>query len=249
MVTVTLTMPPPRPAPGWLSPGRRVYAIGDVHGCADRLVALHRRIEQDAAGFAAERGLVVHLGDYIDRGPGSAGVVRRLMGLASLAGMPVLNLRGNHEQMMLDALREGGEEALHWLSNGGDATLKSWGIPADAAVADWRAGIAGAELAFLQALPLFHRVDGYVLVHAGLRPGRMLAEQTAEDMLWIRSGFLHYTGPILPEAPGTGVVHGHTPAAQPELVGSRLGIDTGAVMGGALTCAVLEGRTVRFLQV
>ena len=243
MVSVSLTLP----APGWLDASRRVYAIGDVHGCDERLEALHRLIERDVAASPPGDGLVVHLGDYVDRGPHSAGVVRRLLALPELAGMPVLTLRGNHEQMMLDALREGGEEALHWLANGGEATLQSWDVSADDPVAAWQDAVEGAELAFLQGLPLFHQVDGYVFVHAGLRPGRRLADQVADDMLWIRGGFLNHLGPILPEAPGTGVVHGHTPASQPERLGQRLGIDTGAVMGGALTCAVLEGRTMRFL--
>ena len=234
------------PAPGWLSPGRRVYAIGDVHGCADRLLGLHQQIERDAAASPAEHGLVVHLGDYIDRGPDSAKVVRRLLELASLAGMAVVNLRGNHEQMMLDALRDGDGEATQWLRNGGDATLASWGVaPNDPAA--WPGAIAPAELAFLQALPLYHRVDGYVFVHAGLRPGRPLAAQSVEDMLWIRDGFLDHLGPILPEAPDVGVVHGHTPALRPSRGVRRLGIDTGAVMGGVLTCAVLEGQGVRFM--
>ena len=234
------------PAPGWLSPGRRVYAVGDVHGCADRLEALHQQIERDAAGSPVEQGLVVHLGDYIDRGPDSAKVVRRLLELTSLAGMAVVSLRGNHEQMMLDALRDDGRNAKQWLRNGGDATLASWDVsPNDPAA--WPSAIAPAELGFLQALPLYHRVDGYVFVHAGLRPGRPLAAQVAEDLLWIRDGFLDYFGPILPDAPEVGVVHGHTPALRPRRGGRRLGIDTGAAMGGVLTCAVLEGQGVRFM--
>ena len=245
MVSSGLTMP----APGWLKPGRRVYAVGDVHGCADQLHALHRRIERDVAASPVEHGLLVHLGDYVDRGPDSAGVVRLLAGLSFLAGMAVVNLRGNHEQMMLDALRGGGGEAEHWLGNGGDATLASWGVSPDEPVRTWAAAIAPPALAFVQALPLYHRVDGYVFVHAGLRPGRPLQAQSAEDMLWIRAGFLEHLGPILPEAPETGVVHGHTPAVRPERAGRRLGIDTGAVMGGVLTCAVLEERGVRFIAV
>ena len=244
MVSLTLTMP----APGWLSLGRRVYAIGDVHGCDDRLHALHRLIERDAANSPVEEGTIVHLGDYIDRGPASAAVVRRLLALPALAGLPVVNLRGNHEQMMLDGLRKGGEEARQWLSNGGSATLRSWGVSADDPMARWQAAIGTAELTFLQTLPLFHQIDGYVFVHAGLRPGRTLLQQSAEDMLWIRGGFLDYAGSILPESPRTGVVHGHTPSARPERMGRRLGIDTGAVMGGKLTCAVLEERGVRFLS-
>jgi serine/threonine protein phosphatase 1 len=159
----------------------------------------------------------------------------------------VVNLRGNHEQMMLDALTGSRSQINHWLDNNGGDTLRSWGTAADRPVAEWRQALPPVELAFLQGLPLIHRIDGYVFVHAGLRPGVPLAQQSEEDMLWIRDDFLRVRGSILPDAPELAVVHGHTPSREPEVVGQRIGIDTGAVNGGALTCAVLEGQTVRFL--
>ena len=235
-----------QPAPGWLSPGARIYAIGDVHGCDQRLAALHRQVASDQARRPAARPLLLHLGDYVDRGPDSANVVRRLAAGPVLAGCPLVCLRGNHEQMMLDALTGDADHVRDWLGNGGDATLRSWGVGARSTQLDWRAAVA-PELAFLEQLPLMRQVDGYVFVHAGLRPGVRLAQQTEHDMLWIREAFLRWTGAILPEALETAVVHGHTPVKRPEVVGMRIGIDTGAVAGGALTCAVLEGRTVRFL--
>jgi serine/threonine protein phosphatase 1 len=235
------------PAPGWLSPGARVYAVGDVHGCGDRLLELHQAITADLRRLPAERPLLLHIGDYIDRGPDSAAVVRRLAVGDPVPGARVVNLRGNHEQMMLDALTDSRSQINHWLDNNGGGTLRSWGTAADRPVAEWRQALPPVELAFLQGLPLIHRIDGYVFVHAGLRPGVPLAQQSEEDMLWIRDDFLRVRGSILPDAPELAVVHGHTPSREPEVVGQRIGIDTGAVNGGALTCAVLEGRSVRFL--
>ena len=234
------------PAPGWLSPGRRVYAIGDVHGCADRLALLHGHIAVDLRRDPVPMPLLLHLGDYVDRGEASATVVRRLAAGPVLPGVPMVCLRGNHEQMMLGALEGSASSIEHWLGNGGGETLRSWNTRPTRPVAAWRAAVA-PELPFLRGLPLFHAVDGYVFVHAGLRPGVRMAAQSDEDMLWIREEFLDEAGPILPEAPQTAVVHGHTPRPTPEIVDSRIGLDTGAVTGGALTCAVLEGRSVRFL--
>ena len=235
-----------QPAPGWLSPGARVYAIGDVHGCDQRLAALHRKVADDLARRPVARPLLLHVGDYVDRGPDSAQVVRRLAAGRVLAGCPLVCLRGNHEQMMLEALTGDADHVDGWLGNGADATLRSWRTSARQTPADWRAAV-GPELAFLERLPFTHQVDGYVFVHAGLRPMVRMDQQSEQDMLWIREAFLRWTSAILPEAPGVAVVHGHTPVKQPEVRGMRIGIDTGAVAGGALTCAVLEGRTVRFL--
>ena len=234
-------------APGWLAPGKRVYAIGDVHGCADRLAILHAQIAADLRRDPAPAPLLLHLGDYIDRGPASATVVRRLASGPVLPGVPMVCLRGNHEQMLQDALTGEAGAGPHWLRNGGVATLRSWKVANTAPAASWRQAMA-AELPFLQELTLLHQVDGYVFVHAGLRPGVPLGEQSEEDMLWIREEFLQWRGPILPEAPDAVVVHGHTPRQVPEVIGQRIGLDTGAVTGGNLTCAVLEGRTIRFLS-
>lgn len=234
-------------APGWLDPGRRVYAIGDIHGCADRLDMLYQQIAADLARDPAPHPLLVHLGDYVDRGPDSARVVRRLAAGPVLPGVPMVCLRGNHEQMLLDALRERRTAAVHWLRNGGTATLESWGADPAAAVTTWRDAMA-PELPFLAALPCFHALDGYLFVHAGVRPGLELDRQTEDDMLWIREPFLNWRGVLLPDSMDVAVVHGHTPSREPEIGGPRIGIDTGAVMGGRLTCAVLENRTVRFIQ-
>ncbi len=242
MVSASLS----HPAPGWLSPGRRVYAIGDVHGCADRLATLHGRVAADLRHNPVAAPLLLHLGDYVDRGAGSATVVRRLAAGPVLPGVPMVCLRGNHEQMMLEAMDGDPDSIDQWLHNGAVETLRSWGVTPAEPLADWRTAVA-PELPFLQGLALFHQVDGYVFVHAGLRPGVRMVAQSPEDMLWIREEFLTWPGPILPEAPGMAVVHGHTPRREPDILGRRMGLDTGAVTGGALTCAVLEGRTVRYL--
>ena len=237
-------------APSRLTPGRRVYAVGDVHGCADRLFDLHGLIARDLAEAPCQEPLLVHLGDFVDRGADSAEVLARLSLGSPLRGVPMVNLMGNHEWMMLRALDHGNASDMeHWLHNGGDATLRSWGVALRAPVATWRALIPAEHLAFVRALFPYHLLDGYVFVHAGLRPGIALAEQRRHDLLWIREGFLDWDGPLLPEAPAIAAVHGHTPVAMPELRANRIGVDTGAVRGGKLTCAVLEEDRVGFLQV
>jgi serine/threonine protein phosphatase 1 len=237
-------------APGRLAPGRRVYAVGDVHGCADQLFDLHARIARHLAEQPGPAPLLVHLGDYVDRGPASAQVVDRLRLGSPLRGVPMVNLMGNHEWMMLRALAlDDAQDAREWLANGGDASLESWGVPAGAPRQDWPARFPVEHLAFLRDLKPYYRLDGYVFVHAGVRPEVPLAEQHRHDLLWIRRDFLDWEGPLLPEAPAVAAVHGHTPTAAPELRANRIGVDTGAVRGGKLTCAVLEEDQVGFLQV
>ena len=236
-------------APSRLAPGRRVYAVGDVHGCADRLFDLHGLIARHLAEYPCPAPLLLHLGDLVDRGPDSARVVARLSMGSPLRGVPMVNLMGNHEWMMLRAFALGDAgDVEHWQYNGGDATLRSWGVPPDVPVSEWAALLPVEHLAFLRDLKPYQPLDGYVFVHAGLRPGVPLAWQRWHDLLWIREGFLDWDGPLLPEFPALVAVHGHTPAAAPELRANRIGVDTGAVRGGRLTCAVLEGDQVGFLQ-
>lgn len=229
--------------PGWLPAGLRVYAVGDPHGCARRLAALHEAIADHAAGAAAARVVVVHLGDYVDRGEDSAGVLRLLRDPPCLDGFEVVNLIGNHEQMMLAALDPRAEPELvtFWLDNGGAATLESYGAdPMDRR--SW-AAIPRAELDQIRGCLPSLALGGYFFAHAGVRPEVPLGRQDPMDLAWIREPFLSWRGEL--EAV---VVHGHTPAPSPEVLGHRIGIDTGAVFGGPLTCAVLEGEEVGFLQ-
>jgi serine/threonine protein phosphatase 1 len=156
----------------------------------------------------------------------------------------VINLRGNHEAMALEALATGDPDAaMHWLSNGGGATLASWGVARHARPHQWQHGVPAAHLEFLRHLTLRHEAGGYIFVHAGLRPGVKLARQSEEDMLWIREPFLSWSGDL----PGV-VVHGHTPKQTLTVRANRIGIDTGAVWGGPLTCVVLEDDRLGVLQ-
>ncbi len=232
-------------APAMLPLGQRVYAIGDVHGCADRLDALHALIREDLAARPVAEPTLVHLGDYIDRGEDSAGVLARLgRGWRGTPAPRAVNLRGNHEAMLLAALDDGEPSSgSHWLSNGGGATLASWGISRHGPPVEWRRHIPPDHLALIRGLAPFHRQGGYVFVHAGLRPGVPMDRQTTEDMLWIREPFLSFPGDL----PGV-VVHGHTPERTPTIRRNRIGVDTGAVLGGVLTCAVLEADRVGFLR-
>lgn len=236
-------MPTVQPAPTALAAGCRVYAIGDIHGCAARLRSLHRAIAQDVAARPIPRTVLVHLGDYVDRGLDSAGVLD-LLADGSLPGVSrVVNLMGNHEELLLTALASESPDSVGvWLDNGGTATLASWGIPAGTPPQAWLGLVPPSHLAFLQGLTLSYRLDGYLFVHAGVRPGVTLGQQSREDLLWIRQPFLSW-----PDRLGAIVVHGHTPEDGPIVRLNRIGIDGGAVFGGRLTCAVLERNEVRFL--
>ncbi len=232
-----------------LLPERRVYAVGDVHGHLDRLLRVHGAIRADLEARPCRGAAVVHLGDYIDRGPDSAGVIAQLLSRPPAPGVAVVNLMGNHEAMLLAALRDGSAGAVdNWLSNGGLASLRSWGIPVRGQARDWAGLLPPGHLGFLQGLLPHWSCDGALFVHAGVRPGVPLAEQAPDDLLWIREAFLRWRGTMLPEAPDALIVHGHTPSQQPELRPNRLGLDTGAGRGGPLTCAVLEEVEAWFIQ-
>ena len=229
---------------------RRIYAIGDIHGRDDLLRALHRQIQADVATAApGVRPVVVYLGDYVDRGPGSLEVIDLLLN-EPLKGFERVHLIGNHERMMLDFL-EGPPDPV-WLFNGGTATLLSYGVAGlslstEHELEHLRCGLAEAlpstHRGFLESLSLSHEEGDYLFVHAGVRPGRSLDLQEAQDMLWIRGPFLHSTADF-----GRRIVHGHTITPEPFVARNRIGIDTGAFFSGRLTCAVLEGADVRFLH-
>jgi serine/threonine protein phosphatase 1 len=231
-------------APATLPAGERVYAIGDVHGCLDRLVALHEMIAEDIAARPAEHTTLIHLGDYVDRGTDSAQVVDWLINQPPVPADSFVNLMGNHEHMMLAAVVGVDQEApSQWLMNGGADSLLSWGIARSVPSVEWAAHIPLPHLMFLRDLAINHRVGPYLFVHAGVRPGVKLEAQTRQDMLWIREPFLSSRADH-----GAVVVHGHTPKREPVVQPNRIAIDTGAVLGGALTCVVLEGDKLGFLQ-
>jgi len=222
----------------------RVYAVGDIHGCATRLEDLHRLIAADLAARPVAEPLLLHVGDYVDRGPDSRAVIARLAAGPPIPGLPTVNLTGNHEQMMLKTLASlDPDDIENWLANGGEETLRSWELnPFDDPEA-WPAAIAPAHTAFMRDMPLMHRAGGYLFVHAGVRPGVKLDRQSREDLLWIRDPFLSHDGDL-----GLVVVHGHTPVSAPLVRRNRIDIDTGAYLGGDLTCAVLEGDRIGFLM-
>jgi serine/threonine protein phosphatase 1 len=228
-----------------------VYAIGDIHGEAGKLDRLHAMIRADADGRAAERRVAIYLGDYVDRGPDSAGVVDRLI-TDALPGFERAFLMGNHEDFLLQFL-EAASSMSAWFYNGGVKTLESYDVDLrgyDSWMAepgelqqDFRSRLPAAHLRFFEALDLY-RVEGdYLFVHAGVRPGRTLEDQSRADLLWIREAFIHSDADH-----GHVVVHGHTPCEAVEVRSNRIGIDTGAVYGGKLTALVLEGARREFLQ-
>jgi serine/threonine protein phosphatase 1 len=229
-------------SPGSLPRGVRVYAVGDVHGCAERLEVLHARIAAHARARPAGRVVLVHLGDYVDRGPDSAGVLDLLLGPSPVPGAEVVNLVGNHEIMMLDAAdpRSPPGAMPFWLENGGVETLASYGAGPDDR--DPLRAVPEAHLAFLRRCPLRWSAGDFLFVHAGVRPGVALDRQDPFDLIWIREPFLSYDGdlPLV-------VVHGHSPTGAPAIRPHRIGIDTGACFGGDLTCLVLEGGRLGFL--
>lgn len=231
--------------------GVRIYAIGDIHGRSDLLADLHARIRADASlAVKGTRCVVIYLGDYVDRGPDSPGVIETLLS-APLPGFTQVFLRGNHEAQFLDFLEhaKGGAE---WLRLGGDATLHAYRTPwpSDGAQDDRLAALAEnlaravprEHKAFLHGLRNFVSVGDYFFVHAGVDPLRPLDDQEPRDLLWIRRRFLDWQ-----ENFGKVVVHGHSTSRKPEVRGNRIGIDTGAYLSGTLTALVLEGRRRRFL--
>ncbi len=234
-----------------LPSGELLYAVGDIHGRPDLLDDLLRQIEDDAKTSQVGRKTLVFLGDYVDRGPDSCGVVERL-----IAGLPqgfaAHFLKGNHEAILLGFLDDPATLDL-WLMNGGAATMASYGVDIEgldrlsAPPARWRdafaASLPATHLQFFQDLELSLAVGDYLFVHAGIRPGLPLDEQVEADLVWIRGPFLEW-----PEPFGKMVVHGHTPGRVPVTRANRIGIDTGACFTHRLTALRLEGDRQVFLQ-
>ena len=215
----------------------RLFAIGDIHGCAAELEAL-------LGGLRPEAGdTLVCVGDYIDRGADSRGVIDMVMELANRPDLATVFLRGNHEDMCLSYLGRGGHYGEAWMVNGGAATMRSYGLDARAAGEEAALGFPQKHLQFLERLPLWHRIDGFLVVHAGIRPDLPWEEQREEDLLWIREDFI-----LAPHSLPDTIVFGHTPRRTVFVdLPYKIGIDTGCVYGGALTA--LELRERRLFQV
>ncbi len=235
-------------------PGLRIYAIGDIHGCRAELNALTARIEADAADAEARNGVraqLVFLGDYVDRGPDVKGVIDALLTIKTRRPDTVF-LKGNHEAAMLDFL-DHPEDLPDWLDWGGRETMLSYAPSAAAAAgpdnrkaaAALEAAIPAPHMAFFRSLKLYHEAEDYLFVHAGVRPGRPLAEQEEQDLLWIRSSFHNARPPL---RPGRVVVHGHQPYDRPVDAGWRIGIDTGVYYSGMLSAVALEGARRWFIS-
>ena len=229
-------------------PGQRIYAVGDIHGRLDLFEALIGAIEEDDRAAGPARTCVILLGDLVDRGPESAGVLERAR--VWQQKRPVQILAGNHEEMFLDSFADT-DVLRHFLRHGGRETVLSFGMDADV--------FRVATLEEVQALMIdlvpqdvrdfiagfedMIEAGDYLFVHAGIDPAVALDQQTRESLRWIREPFLSHGAPL-----GKVVVHGHTIRPQVEERAHRIGIDTGAYASGRLTALVLEGAQRRYLE-
>jgi serine/threonine protein phosphatase 1 len=204
------------------------FAIGDVHGCLAKLNALLAKCVSFANGRPSQ---FIFLGDYIDRGPDSAGVVQTIMDIQGADPSGVVALSGNHEELLRDAHKY--DAVAEWLMNGGSATLRSYGVAAPSL-------IPGNHLSWLERLPDHHDDGQRFFVHAGIRPGVPLNQQSRDDLLWIREPFLSSSVDH-----GRLIVHGHTPLRdeQPDFRSNRINLDTGAIFGRPLSAAVFVEET------
>lgn len=236
--------------PAALPDGVRIYAVGDVHGRADLLDRLLRGIDADCMRRPVPRPVTVFVGDYIDRGPRSRDVLDLL--LRWRQHNEAVFLRGNHE-IFLPRFLVDSRTLEEWRQYGALETLLSYGLKPTIApdrheqvrLADELAdAIPREHLDFLESLELCFSCGDFLFVHAGIRPGIPIKEQTEKDLLWIREEFLAHEQPF-----ERFVVHGHTPVNVPDLRPNRINIDTGAFATGRLTCIAIEGSAIAQLSV
>ena len=240
----------PRKEPSGNYPGlsrdETLYVIGDIHGRLDCLTRAHAVIDQDRNENPATSTSEIYLGDYIDRGPDSFGVIDCLLARAN--HINTIFLRGNHETMFERFLDE--EIGFDtWRAIGGAETLVSYGLDGRNFSANYRLSRDAAESlvpedhwAFLHALKTYHVVDPYCFVHAGLRPNIALPQQTLDDLTGIRSNFLNHMGSF-----GFIVVHGHTPVTEVDFRQNRINIDTGAYATNRLSVLKITSSGVYLL--
>lgn len=202
----------------------RIFAVGDIHGCFDKLISLMDIIDVDL-----KKETLVFIGDYIDRGAHSKEVVDYLIDLAT-RGNRVVFLKGNHELMLQNYLR--GEDRLSFLYNGGEATLSSYMKSSGRGDANL---IPPEHLKFFDNLRLYYETDSHIFVHGGLKANIPLEHQDEWDMLWIRDEFIYSDFDF-----GKRVIFGHTPFREPLILDNKIGIDTGCVYGNKLTCVELS---------
>lgn len=230
-------------------PGVRAYAIGDIHGEAGLLRTLLDRIVEDCERLPQADIHFIFLGDYIDRGPDSKGVIELLTQYRNL-DTNFHFLKGNHEDAMLSIIDGNEDDLPGWLRFGGRQTLASYGISERAIAmggpflrAEFAEKVPPHHLAFLHDLKLSVELGDYLFVHAGIRPGVPIEQQSEHDMMWIRREFLTFAGshPRM-------IVHGHTISEQVEMMPNRIGVDTGAYASGVLSAVVLENEGRRILS-
>jgi serine/threonine protein phosphatase 1 len=208
----------------------RTFAIGDLHGCVDELNVLLDHLSP------GEDDELVFLGDYIDRGPASKGVIDRLLRLRH-EGTRTVFIKGNHEDMFLDFLGLGGYFGEAFLYNGGAATLRSYGVESESG-AEVAQVLPVEHLDFLRRLVSYHRVGDFLFVHAGVRPNRTLEQQTTQDLYWIREEFTEEKHDL-----GCTVLYGHTPYREARLdLPYKIGLDTGLVYRNKLSCFEIAGK-------
>jgi calcineurin-like phosphoesterase family protein len=231
-----------------LEGGLRLYVIGDVHGRADLIEGVLSKIDADLARRSGENAILVFVGDYVDRGPGSREVLDQLV--ARVRAHKTILLKGNHEAYLLEFLQN---PAIlgDWRQYGGLQTLMSYGLkpslnPGEEEQRELARDLARAlpweHRALLEALPTSFTCGDFFFVHAGVRPGVPLAQQKEQDLLWIREDFL-----LCEEDFGKVVVHGHTPVAAPDIRPNRINIDTGAYATGRLSCVMLQGEDIEVM--
>lgn len=228
----------------------RAYAIGDIHGCLELLNRLLAEIEAEIERQPQAKVSIIFLGDVVDRGPASAQVVERLRTLA-IPGVSVHFIMGNHEEVMLRVIDGEADLLRSWLRFGGAETLRSYriepkelkGLSSDDLADHLRKAIPASHRRFLAGFDDSIAFGDYVFVHAGIRPGVELSEQSQSDLRWIRDPFLDDTTDY-----GFVVVHGHTITNQVEVTGNRIGIDTGAFCTGTLTALAIDGKKRWLIQ-
>ncbi len=240
-----------------LAPDRPFFAIGDVHGCADRLDEVLRQIDAERARPDMQDAAVVFMGDLVDRGPDSAKVLRQVRAMQQAAPDDVLCLTGNHEVMMLDFIDDPLGRGLRWLTFGGQETLSSFGIKPTSGKADAEDIMEVADqleelldqgqdtglVGWIRDQPFLWQTGNIACVHAGLDPDLPLGEQREKTFAWGHRDFRHRM-----RDDGLWVVHGHTITRQPACEQGRIAVDTGAYKGGRLTAAAISTGACRFLQ-
>jgi serine/threonine protein phosphatase 1 len=201
----------------------RTFIVGDIHGCLDPLKRLMDKID-----WRPDRDRLIFLGDYVDRGRDSHGVIDYILDIMKRSSA-VECLLGNHENILIDFLE--GRDYVTFFLNGGAATLNSYRLNQQT---QGEPLVPEEHLSFLKSLHKWIEMDDYYVVHAGFRPGVDVGDQTLEDLLWIREPFIFSNHDF-----GKKVIFGHTPFSEPLVMDNKIGLDTGAVYGNKLTCLEL----------